>query len=50
MFHIVTTINTKKKQPMSDDESADMYDIIHKQVRDTGKKTHPTQTTKNKDK
>ena len=44
-FQIVTTINAKKKQPMSEDESKDKYDVIPQQIRDTGKKNYSTRTT-----
>ena len=40
------TIHTKKKQPMSDDESKDKYDVIPERIRDTGKKNYSTRTAK----
>jgi len=43
---IVTTIHTKKKQPMSDDEGTDKYDVIPERIRDTGKKNYSTRTAK----
>ena len=42
---IVTTIHEKKKQPMSEDESKDKYDVIPERIRDTSKKNYSTQTT-----
>ena len=42
---IVTTIHTKKKQSMSDDEHKNKYDVIPDRIRDTGKKNYSTQTT-----
>ena len=42
---IVTTIHTKKKQAMSDDEHKDKYDVIPDQIRDTGKKNYSTRPT-----
>ena len=41
---IVTTIHTKKKQPTIDNDCKDKYDAIPEQIRDTGKKIHPTRT------
>ena len=43
---IVTTIHTKKKQLIIDNERKDKYDTIPDQIRDTGKKIHPTRTAK----
>ena len=43
---IVTTIHTKKKQSMIDNERNNKYDVIPEQIRDTGKKIHPTRTAK----
>ena len=49
-FRIVTTIHTKKKQPIIDDENEDVYNAIPKQIRDTGKTINATQKGKDKQK
>ena len=44
-FQIIMAIYAYKKQPVSEDESKDMYYVTPQRIRDTGKKNYSTRTT-----